>query len=321
MSHPAAPLPSDLEFNCPDKEVIWTLHKFIHGCPLPCNVIKDIDPYDSHPDNLPDRTWFLSHSEVDTFNDHGSWKVKGAPSNVFSDSTATGLRTTLEFCDSQAPHERITNRVMQVYSILQRGHSEGSNVKASEDDDIVMLGLTERSLEHQHQNLHEIDHPPEGDFLELIDLLDDPESPSSSESSCMTMSSDECFDSLALLQELKPENNQNGAGCKFNVSAPVKPNEVVVFPATTGSRDREKMLTPSEIPKTDSSTPESTVHCQGSKIPKQNSEAPSRNEGSSSNSHNLTPPFSSHIVAADQENTAAVVRKKKFRKYLCFMPF
>ena len=97
-----------------------------------------------------------------------------------------------------------------------------------------MLGLTQRSLEHQHQNLHEIDHPPEGDFLELIDLLDDPASPSSSESSCMTMSSDECFDSLALLQELKPENNQNGAGCKFNVSAPVKPNEVVVFPATTG---------------------------------------------------------------------------------------
>ena len=90
---------------------------------------------------------------------------------------------------------------------------------------------------------------------------------------------------------------------------------------SAGSRDREKMLTPSEIPKTDSSTPESAVHRQGSKIPKQNSEAPSRNEGSSSNSHNLTPPFSSHIVAADQENTAAVVRKKKFRKYLCFMPF
>ncbi|KAL0017233.1 hypothetical protein SO802_004302 [Lithocarpus litseifolius] len=379
MAHPAAPLPSDLESNCPDKEVIWTLFKFIQGCPLPRNVIKDIDPYYIHPEYLPDRTWFLSHSEVDTFNDYGSWKVKGAASNVFSDSTATGLRTTLEFYDSQAPNERITNRVMQVYSILQRGHSEGSNVKetstlciifsdgeqnqnhvkqselgstdtasenhihpirsivpnnnnstgqsssslpqASEDDDIVMLGLTERSLEHQHQNLHEIDHPPEGDFLELMDLIDDPASPSSSESSCMTMSSDECFDSLALLQELKPENNQNGAGCKFNVSAPVKPNEVVVFPATTGSHDREKMLTPSEILKTDSSTPKSAVRHQGSEVPKQNSKAPSRNEGSSSNSHNLTPPFSSHIVAVDQENTAAVVRKKKFRKYLCFMPF
>ena len=59
MSHPAAPLPSDLEFNCPDKEVIWTLYKFIQGCPLPCNVIKDIDPYDSHPDNLPGKSHVL----------------------------------------------------------------------------------------------------------------------------------------------------------------------------------------------------------------------------------------------------------------------
>ncbi|XP_075647825.1 uncharacterized protein LOC142618718 [Castanea sativa] len=137
-----------------------------------------------------------------------------------------------------------------------------------------MLGL-----EHQHQNLHEIDHPPEGDFLELMDLNDDQASRSSSESSCVTMSSDECFDYLELLQELKPDNNQNGAGCKFNVSAPAKPNEVKVLPSTTGSPNREKMLTPSEIPKTDSSTPESAVHRQGSKIPKPNL----RNEGSSSN--------------------------------------
>lgn len=64
-----------------------------------------------------------------TFNDYGIWKVQGAASNVFSESMTTGLRTTLELCDSQAPHERITNRVMQEYSILQRGHSEGSNVK------------------------------------------------------------------------------------------------------------------------------------------------------------------------------------------------
>ena len=59
MSHPAATLPGDLEFNCPDKEVIWTLYKFILGCPLPCNVIKDIDPYDSHPENLPGKSHVL----------------------------------------------------------------------------------------------------------------------------------------------------------------------------------------------------------------------------------------------------------------------
>ena len=88
-----------------------------------------------------------------------------------------------------------------------------------------MLGLTE------HQNQHEIDHPPEGDFLELMDLLDDPASPSSSESSCVTISSDDWFDSEALMQEIDPENNQRNAGY---VSAPVKPNMVVVLPATSG---------------------------------------------------------------------------------------
>ena len=62
-------------------------------------------------------------------NIYGTWKDKGAASNVFLDSMPTGLRTTLEFYDSQAPHKRITNRVMQVYSILQRGRSEGGNVK------------------------------------------------------------------------------------------------------------------------------------------------------------------------------------------------
>ncbi|KAM3710563.1 hypothetical protein ACJW30_01G041200 [Castanea mollissima] len=192
----------------------------------------------------------------------------------------------------------------------------GLHIWASEDDDIVMLGL-----EHQHQNLHEIDHPPEGDFLEMMDLLDEPASPSSSESSCVTMSSDECFDSLALLQELEAENNQNDAGCKFNVSAPVKPNEVKVFPASTGSldRDREKMLTPSAILKTDSSTPESAVRCQVNRIQRPNF----GNEGPSSNSQNVTPPFSGHNrLAADKEKMAHVGKKKKCWKYLlCFMSF
>ncbi|XP_030950416.1 NAC domain-containing protein 13-like [Quercus lobata] len=194
------------------------------------------------------------------------------------------------------------------------GQSSTSQPQVSVADNRVILALRERSPDHQHQNLHEVEDHPEDDYLEILDL-ENPLSPSSSsESSCVTISSDDWFDSVALMQEMESENNQRNAGY---VSAPVKPNMVVVLPATSGSLNREKMLTPSEIPKTDSSTPESAVHRQGSKIPKPNL----RNEGSSSNSHNLTPPFSSHIVPADQENTAAVVRKKKFRKYLCFMPF
>lgn len=89
------------------------------------------------------------------------------------------------------------------------------------------------------ENLHEIVYSGD-DFLELLDL-DDPVSPyldnpalSSSNSSCLSISSGECFDSLALLQDLEPENSQKDAGCKFSVSASHKPNEVVMLPATSG---------------------------------------------------------------------------------------
>jgi hypothetical protein len=92
------------------------------------------------------------------------------------------------------------------------------------------------------ENLHEMGYPGD-DFLELLDL-DDPVSPyldnpassssSSENSSCLTISSGECFDSLALLQDLEPENSQKDAGCKFSVSASHRPNEVVMLPATSG---------------------------------------------------------------------------------------
>ena len=98
-------------------------------------------------------------------------------------------------------------------------------------DNRVTLALRERSPDHQHQNLHEVENHPEDDYLEILDL-ENPLSPSSSsESSCVTISSDDWFDSEALMQEIDPENNQRNAGY---VSAPVKPNMVVVLPATSG---------------------------------------------------------------------------------------
>lgn len=88
-------------------------------------------------------------------------------------------------------------------------------------------------------NPPEIDYISRGDFLELLDL-DNPASPSSSsdDSSCLTSSSDECFDSLALLQELDSEINwhsaQKNESCKFSVSASFRPNEVVMAPISPG---------------------------------------------------------------------------------------
>lgn len=77
-----------------------------------------------------------------------------------------------------------------------------------------------------------------GDFLELDDL-GDPQSPSSSSdnSSHPTFTSDEWFDSVALLRDLKDENIEQqgkGASFKYTVSTSVKPNEVVMCPATLG---------------------------------------------------------------------------------------
>lgn len=78
------------------------------------------------------------------------------------------------------------------------------------------------------------------------------------------------------------------------------------------------MLTPSAILKTDSSTPESAVCCQVNRIQKPNF----GNEGPSSNSHNVTPPFSGHNrLAADKEKMAHVVKKKKCWKYLLCLSF
>jgi len=90
---------------------------------------------------------------------------------------------------------------------------------------------------------HWLDYFSRDDYLELSDLdkplspyLDNPalSSSSSENSSCVSRSSGECFDSLALLQDLETENSQKDAGCKFSVCASHRPNEVVVLPATSG---------------------------------------------------------------------------------------
>ncbi|GFY86142.1 hypothetical protein Acr_04g0008800 [Actinidia rufa] len=79
-----------------------------------------------------------------------------------------------------------------------------------------------------------------GDFLELADLLDG-ESPSSSSdnSSCVTPTADEFFDSLALLRDLGAKISQDERGkdanVKLSVAASIKPNEVVMRPANLGS--------------------------------------------------------------------------------------
>lgn len=80
------------------------------------------------------------------------------------------------------------------------------------------------------ENPPENDPIPGGDFLELWDLVP-PGSPSSSDnSSCVTMSSDECFDSLALLQDLERETN-----LYHNTSASDRPDRIITGTAGSGT--------------------------------------------------------------------------------------
>lgn len=104
----------------------------------------------------------------------------------------------------------------------------------SEDNQIGTLAVEEIFPDPLEENVPENDWLSRGDYLELRDL----DNSSSSDSSCVTMSSDECFDTLALLQDLDTENNndvvQKDAGCKFSVSSSIKPTEVLVYPAISG---------------------------------------------------------------------------------------
>ena len=78
-----------------------------------------------------------------------------------------------------------------------------------------------------------------GDYLELADLVDGESLSSRSDnSSCVTPTSDELFDSLALLRDLGAKISQDEKGkdanVKLSVAASIKPNEVVMRPANLG---------------------------------------------------------------------------------------
>lgn len=111
-----------------------------------------------------------------------------------------------------------------------------------EDNDTEIVRTRERVSHNLVDIEHETDYLPGGDFLELLDL-ENPASPSSSsDSSCLTMSSDECFDALDLLRDLESEKShaqmQNNPDCKLSVFASSRPTEMVMYPAPTGNIDR-----------------------------------------------------------------------------------
>ncbi|XP_062024366.1 NAC domain-containing protein 71-like [Rosa rugosa] len=377
--HPqAAVLPADIGLHCTDEELcmFMFLQKLINGSPPPTNVINGVNPYQYMPSNLPPGSlWYLICSNESKDTNLGYWRPKEEACKIFSDSTITGWRTTLEFYEGRAPHERKTNWVMQEYWITYEKVSENSKIKEAgllcrvqsigaepksncknlekkvtsdvanhftqpvvplvekrtghastskpqviKDNETGTLTVTERLPDHQIEFMPEteIDFPFGDDYIELLDLDRPASFSSSSDSSCLTISSDECFDSLALLEELETKTSQDrankNAGCKFSISVSQRPDELVMYAAAASSGSLNK--SPSEeMVKSHSSVPSSTV-CVKSKEKttmklSRNQKPDQRNEGFS-NSHTTTPPAG---------KKATVVKTKKLKKkYLCCLP-
>ncbi|XP_010254952.1 PREDICTED: NAC domain-containing protein 83-like [Nelumbo nucifera] len=193
--------------------------------------------------------------------------------------------------------------------------------------------LPDNGPEDPIQGQHEIYDFSKGDYLELLDLVD-PESPSSSSenSSCLTMSSDEYFDSWALLQDLDACNNQGiqqkNPNCKLNVFKSVGSNKIVVRSSSSGSLHgcdrsnlsrRPMLISDPSLP--GSSVEQKFLNSESSKHERCLPKLGDTVEGLSSTLENGVA-SSSGLPAASRGKGKAVSRMSKLKKkYWCFMPF
>ncbi|XP_065848130.1 NAC domain-containing protein 67-like isoform X2 [Euphorbia lathyris] len=189
--------------------------------------------------------------------------------------------------------QKIPSLHITTEALTQNAGSSGSTNKSTVEKDnetrnSAMTGELENYL---------VEMPPdnEGDYLELLDL-EYPLSPSSSSdnSSCISMSSTEWFDSAYLLKELESEMNQDLAhkdtNCKFNISSSI-PNEVVMAPASD-----EIVVSHSSLP----ALPDDQKDMNNAVLQKTERK---------------------HKAAAAGTSQNGGRKKKHKNKYLCFMPF
>ncbi|KAL8166067.1 hypothetical protein V2J09_007566 [Rumex salicifolius] len=248
-----------------DEQLILILQSIQNGyseASLPNNVVADINPYLHEPSNLPEGIWFIVYSKDPKQAEVGIWKAKDDPCQIYTNSSFTGWRTTLEFYKGQSNNSRRTDWVMQDYSITDNicsnvkerrslcrvFLSDGqSKTKATHDEPL-------KSKLHVEMERHQImlprqegdtsiqsDYFEEGNFLEILDLENDLSSSSSGNSSCVSPSSDLCFDSVALLHELEDEVSSTNQSCyKFSASTPI---DNVVTVAAKDSPIRSEIMT------------------------------------------------------------------------------
>lgn len=226
----------------------------------------------------------------------------------------------------------------EIYSILSdmlgensssgQNSTSRSNVSSRDkESETVTVAVEQGPLNIPIENLPLSDD----DYIELLDL-DNPASSSSSEnSSCLSRTSDEYFDSLAL-HELEAEGKTNEqrtkANCKFSILASGRPNEVVISPATAGSLVSGNLnKSPAEALKTDCSPPglatEQTPHDKMVVKPGISGKKADNNIGGpSSKSHTLDASSKGDKGVRGKEKEAVTGKKTKLKKnYFCFIPF
>ncbi|KAI3807284.1 hypothetical protein L1987_23210 [Smallanthus sonchifolius] len=247
-----------------DEAIFMLLFNFKRGTPLPSHVTTDVNPYQHRPSNLPADLWYLC-SEVKKDAKCGFWQETGAPCETFSNYDIIGWRTTLQFYEDLA---RKTDWVMQEYRITEKCDNNIKDLRAlcrvfladenkpptghciAADTDVKIpnnlapkaVSTTElvgKTMENKTcptlEQSSDMDCILRGDYFELNDLNDPGScSSNSANSSCLTMTSEEYFDSMALLQEI--ENDSKDSSVKFNLSAPSKATEVLIRPATSDSK-------------------------------------------------------------------------------------
>ncbi|KAJ6808343.1 protein ATAF2-like [Iris pallida] len=166
-----------------------------------------------------------------------------------------------------------------------------------------------------------------GDFLELKDLYDPESSSTSSDnSSLVSMNSDDCFDAEAMLRDIEngsgQDMDQDRVDHRFNISTPLRSNQVVIRPPTSGSAFNNIILVDSDNRTADSIVAQNTTLPLSTMDPQ--SDADLSISGSSQGSQvNDTRSGSSEGGSSPRLSGSKNVRKiaKLGKKYCCLAPF
>ncbi|XP_076939797.1 NAC domain-containing protein 78-like [Bidens hawaiensis] len=302
--HPAVQL--ELNEYSTDEAVFESLMRFKSGSALPLNVLSGVDPYQFTPSNLPAGMWYIwSGSRPDT--ESGFWMSTGETSEIHS-SLVICLRKTLQFYEGPVSDGQKTNLMMQEYTtndkcnskpdsralyrvFLMDDSSGGSGPPAmadhSQDQPSVANQSPDRLLE---------DYVLRGDYLELDDLAIPLSRTTSADSSCMTRSitSEDFFDSDALLRELGDDNIDHGS------------RKVVPQPTTLGSHVKESKPCTGQTSKTNPASkrePRDRCNNRTANEPKTSASSPS----------------SSSSEGSSKGGRKHRTKKRKIMKYLCFL--